>query len=398
MPKPPAAHGFGSPFARLAQLLESVPPTASTINMSIGEPRHAVPSFVGPIIAASINEFGKYPPIKGTDDFRASVAAWLNRRYGLGGAIDSGSMILPLNGSREGIFYAAIEARMASRKAVANPAILIPNPFYQAYAAGAVGSGCEPYMVRADASTGFLPDIEALPAEVLARTVACFFASPANPQGAVASLGGWQTVVRLARQHDFMLFADECYSEIYRDEPPAGALEAAHKLDGSFSHVLTFNSLSKRSNLPGMRVGFVAGDPTFLTRWTGFRNIAAPQVSLPLQAVAASAYRDEAHVVENRQLYNEKFAIANEILRPAFGDVVPPGGFFLWLDVGKYGGGETVALKLWREAGLRIIPGGYLATAGADGINPGDDFIRIALVETAELTREALTQLKRVLS
>jgi aspartate/methionine/tyrosine aminotransferase len=395
---PAAGRGFTSPFARLAQVLEGIAPAASAINMSIGEPRHAVPSFVGPIIAAHIDDFGKYPPIKGSDDFRASVAAWLERRFGLAGAVDANSMILPLNGSREGIFYAAIEARMASRKSVADPIILIPNPFYQAYAAGAVGSGCEPYMVNADASTGFLPDIEALPADVLERTVACFFASPANPQGVVASLGGWQTVIRLARQHDFMLLADECYSEIYRSDPPVGALEAAHKLDGTFSHVLSFNSLSKRSNLPGMRVGFVAGDPRFLTRWMTFRNMSAPQVPLPLQAVAAVAYRDEAHVIENRRLYNEKFAIADEILRPMFGDVVPPGGFFLWLDVGRHGGGEAVSLKLWREAGLRVIPGGYLAVDGADGVNPGNDFIRIALVESSELTREALTRLKRVLS
>jgi len=397
-PKPTAGHGFSSPFARLAQLLEGIAPAQSAINMSLGEPRHAVPDFVGPVIAAHLADFGKYPPIKGSDDFRASVGAWLERRYGLAGVIDPASMILPLNGSREGIFYAAIEARFASAKAPEKPVILIPNPFYQSYAAGAVASGCEPYLVRADASTGFLPDIAALPGDVLARTVACFFASPANPQGAVASHAGWQSVIRLARTHDFMLLADECYSEIYRDVPPAGALEAAHALDGHFSHVLSFNSLSKRSNLPGTRVGFVAGDPAFLTRWAAFRNMAAPQVPLPLQAVAASAYRDEAHVIENRRLYNEKFAIADEILKPMFGDVVPPGGFFLWLDVKPFGGGEAVSLRLWREAGLRVIPGGYLAGNGQDGTNPGDDFIRVALVESSELTREAMIRMHRVLS
>jgi aspartate/methionine/tyrosine aminotransferase len=378
--------------------LEGVAPGLSPINLTIGEPRHAVPDFVGPLLAKSIGDFGKYPPIKGSDAFRASVAAWIEQRFGLAGAIDAGSMILPLNGSREGIFYAAIEARMASKKSTARPVILIPNPFYQAYAAGAAASGCEPYMVNADASTGFLPDIAALPSDVLARTVACYFASPANPQGAVASLDGWQTVIRLARSHDFLLFADECYSEIYRTEPPAGVLEAAHKLDGSFSHVLSFNSLSKRSNLPGMRVGFVAGDPTFLTRWTAFRNMAAPQVPLPLQTIAAAAYADETHVIENRRLYNEKFSIADEILSPVFADVVPPGGFFLWLDVGRFGGGESVAIRLWHEAGVRTIPGGYLSAIGADDRNPGDDYLRIALVETPDLTREALTRVIRVLT
>ncbi len=396
-PKPAGLQGFSSPFARLNQMLEGLAPGNSPINMTIGEPRHAVPSFVGDVIARNLTDFGKYPPIKGSDDFRASIAAWLERRYGLTGGVDASSMILPLNGSREGIFYAAIEARMATRKKISNPVILIPNPFYQAYAAGTIASGCEAQMVRADASTGFLPDIASLPADVLDRTVACFFASPANPQGAVASLEGWQSVVRLARQHDFVLLADECYSEIYRSTPPAGVLEAAYRLDGSFSHVLSFNSLSKRSNLPGMRVGFVAGDPAFLTRWTTFRNMAAPQVPLPLQAVAAEAYRDEVHVIENRRLYNEKFAIADELLRPIFGAVVPEGGFFLWLDVGRFGGGEAVALRLWRETGLRVIPGGFLATSD-DGQNPGDPFIRIALVETAETTREGLSRLANTLS
>ncbi len=367
------------------------------INMTIGEPRHAVPDFVGPVLAANLKDFGKYPPIKGSDAFRTSVKAWIERRYGLAGAIDAETMILPLNGSREGIFYAAIEARIASKKAHANPIILIPNPFYQAYAAGSVASGCEPYMVRADATTGFLPDIAGLSADVLDRTVACFFASPANPQGAVASLQEWQTVIRLARQHDFMLLADECYSEIYREMPPVGVLEAAYKLDGSFDRVLSFNSLSKRSNLPGMRVGFVAGDPAFLTRWLAFRNMAAPQVPLPLQAVAAAAYAEEAHVIENRLLYNEKFALADEILSPLFGRVIPPGGFFLWLDVSRFGAGEAVALKLWRDVGLRTIPGGYLAAPSEDGSNPGDDFLRLALVETADLTREGLTRLMRIL-
>jgi aspartate/methionine/tyrosine aminotransferase len=386
-----------SPFARLAKILEPITPALSPINMSIGEPKHGVPAFVAGVLAEHIADFGKYPPIKGSLDFRAAVAAWLENRYGLAGAIDAETMILPLNGSREGIFYAAIEARLASKKSVETPAILIPNPFYQAYAAGAVAAGCEAVMVSADASTGFLPDIAALPDDLLARTVACFYASPANPQGVVASKAQWDTVIRSARAHDFMLLADECYSEIYRATPPVGVLEAAHALDGHFGNVLSFNSLSKRSNLPGMRAGFVAGDPAFLTRWTAFRNMAAPQVPLPLQAVAAAAYRDETHVIENRRLYNEKFAVADEILSTSFGDVIPPGGFFLWLDVARFGGGEAVTLKAWREAGLRIIPGGYLSADDANGVNPGADFVRIALVESLEATREGLTRFMRVL-
>ncbi len=397
---PPASAGstFVSPFARLAALLEGVQPGASAINLSIGEPRHAQPAFVGPTLAANLAGFGKYPPIKGSDEFRASVAGWLGRRYGLGSAVDPATMVVALNGSREGLFYAALEARRSSRKQVADPVILIPNPFYPVYAAGALAAGCTPVMMPADAATGFLPVVEAIPADVLHRAVACFFASPANPQGAVASLEGWRSLIRLAREHDFLLFADECYSEIYRAEPPAGVLEAAASLGAGFGHVVSFNSLSKRSNLPGLRCGFAAGDPDFLTRWSVFRNIAAPQVPLPAQAVAVAAYADEAHVEDNRLQYNAKFAIAEELLGPLFGPVTPPGGFFLWLDVAAHGGGEAVAARLWREAGLRVIPGAYLATADTEGCNPGAPFIRIALVESLDLTREAMQRLARILA
>jgi aspartate/methionine/tyrosine aminotransferase len=188
-------------------------------------------------------------------------------------------------------------------------------------------------MVPATAATGFLPDPAALAPDLLARVVAMYFASPANPQGAVVSLEGWQSLISLARRHDFMLLADECYSEIHRGRPPAGVLEAALAMGGGFDRVVTFNSLSKRSNLPGLRCGFAAGDPDFLGPWSAFRNMAAPQVPNPMQAVAVAAYADEAHVAENRALYDAKYAVAERILGPRFGTVTPEGGFFLWLDV-----------------------------------------------------------------
>ena len=397
-PQASAASTFVSPFARLASLIEGLAPGASPINLSIGEPRHALPDIVGPILQANLADFGRYPPIKGSDDFRQSVALWLERRYHLGPTVDPATMIVPLNGSREGLFYAAFEARSASAKRVDQPVILIPNPFYPVYAAGAVAAGCTPIMLPADASTGFLPDLSGLDPALLDRTVACFFASPANPQGAVADLATWQSLIRLARRHDFMLLADECYSEIYRDTPPVGVLEAAHALGEGYAKVVSFNSLSKRSNLPGLRCGFAAGDPRFITGWSVFRNIAAPQVSLPLQAVAAACYRDEAHVVDNRQQYNAKFAVAEEILGPVFGPVTPPGGFFLWLDVARFGGGETVARHLWQAAGLKVIPGAYLATKDDTGVNPGAPFIRLALVDSVEATRTACTRLIGVLN
>jgi N-succinyldiaminopimelate aminotransferase len=388
---------FASPFQRLAGLLDGLKPGLPPINMSVGEPRHAVPGFVGPTIAANIADFGKYPPIRGTDAFRAAIAGWLARRYGLDGQIDPARMVLPLNGSREGLFFAAIEARMRSTKRHARPAILVPNPFYQAYAAGTVAAGCEPLLLPATAETGFLPDLASVAPEILDRAVALFFASPANPQGAVASPDGWRKLIEAARRHDFMLFADECYSEIYRNEPVPGVLQAAAALGAGFDHVVTFNSLSKRSNLPGLRVGFAAGDPVFLSRWADFRNMAAPQVPLPAQAVAVAAYADETHVEENRRLYNAKYAAAEHILGNRFGYRTPEGGFFLWLDVATAGGGETVARKLWLEAGLRAVPGGYLAADGADGRNPGTDYLRVAMVDDQATTEEALRRIAETL-
>ena len=388
---PAADTAFVSPFQRLSDLLAPHQPGAAPINLTVGEPRHAVPGFVGPVLAREIDGFGRYPAIRGTDAFRKTVGGWLDRRFGLGGAVDVEHGILPLNGSREGLFYAALEARRRSTKRVERPAILLPNPFYQAYAAGAVAAGCEAVMIDAGPETGFLPDLAALSPELLDRTVALYYASPANPQGAVASRADWLRVIGVARAHDFMLFADECYSEIYRGAAaPDGVLAAALDTAEGFSGIVAFNSLSKRSNLPGLRCGFAAGDPDFLKTWVAFRNMAAPQVPGPVQAVAVAAYSDEAHVIENRRLYDQKYAAAERILGHRYGYATPAGGFFLWLDVAAHGGGEAVALELWRRAGLRTIPGGYLSGTAADGSNPGARYLRVAMVESLALTEEAL--------
>ena len=393
-----ASATFASPFQRLADLLAPIQPGRAPINLTVGEPRHPVPDFVGPVLAREIDGFGRYPAIKGTDGFRKAVAGWIDRRYGLTNAVDPEHGVLPLNGSREGLFFAALEAKRRSKKTTDRPAILLPNPFYQAYAAGAVAAGCEAVMIDAGAESGFLPDLDALPEELLDRTVALYYASPANPQGAVASRATWRRVIERARAHDFMLFADECYSEIYRDGvAPAGVLEAAGDLGGDLARVVTFNSLSKRSNLPGLRCGFAAGDPDFLRGWVAFRNMAAPQVSTPVQAVAIAAFGDEAHVIENRRLYDIKFAMADRILGRRYGYVTPPGGFFLWLDVAYLGGGEAVAERLWREAGVRTVPGAYLCGTGPDGHNPGTPHLRVAMVESPALTEEALGRIVETL-
>ncbi|MBS1168231.1 MAG: dapL [Proteobacteria bacterium] len=388
-----------SPFQRLGRLITGVEPGLPPIDVSVGEPRHPVPSFVGPVLSAALADFVRYPPIKGTPAFRAAVAGWAERRFGLpAGTIDRDDGVLPLNGSREGLFHATLTAvRLAGATKGSRPAILLPNPFYAVYAAAAEAAGAEPVLVAASRKDGFLPRFERLPADLLARTVAAFHASPANPQGAVADLERLQGLVSLARQYGFLLFSDECYSEIWRGRAPDGVLSAALS-GGGFQGVVAFNSLSKRSNLAGARCGFAIGDPAFLKAWAGLRNVTAPQVPMPIQAVAVAALADEAHVLENRRLYDLKYAVAQEILGDRFPDLVPPGGFFLWLDVGRWGGGEDVTARLWKEKGVKVVPGGYLSATDADGINPGGDFIRIAMVESLETSREALSRLSEVLS
>jgi N-succinyldiaminopimelate aminotransferase len=383
-----------SPFVRLRELLSDAEPGKPAISLAVGEPQHPVPPFVGPVLAAHIDEFGRYPMNKGLDAFCQAAADWLGRRFALPRAIDPLNEILVLNGSREGLFLAAIAAARFVGGRHGRPAMLIPNPFYAAYAAGAVAANCEPVYLPATAATGFLPDLDALPEELLARTVACFIASPANPQGAVADLAYLSRLVGLARSYGFLLFSDECYSEIYTRQAPAGVLEAAGP---DFANVVEFQSLSKRSNLPGLRIGFAAGDRQFLARFLELRNVAAPQVPIPAQRVAIAAYSDETHVEENRRLYTQKFDLADQIIGDRYCYRRPAGGFFLWLDVSAQGGDEVAALRLWREAGLRVVPGRYLARDQADGSNPGRGYIRVAMVQDQETTALALHRLVAVL-
>jgi len=394
-PPSPARADIGrSPFVRLRELLGDSEPGKPAISLAVGEPQHAVPAFVGPILAAHIDEFGRYPMNKGIDALCGAAAGWLGRRFALPRALDPAHEILVLNGSREGLFLAAIAAAGWVGGRRGRPAMLIPNPFYAAYAAGATAANCEPVYLPATAATGFLPDLDALSDELLARTVALFIASPANPQGAVADLAYLKRIVELARRFGFLVFSDECYSEIYTRDAPAGMLEAAGP---DFANVVEFQSLSKRSNLPGLRIGFAAGDRKFLSRFLELRNVAAPQVPIPTQRVAVAAYGDEAHVEENRRLYAQKFDLADQIIGDRYGYRRPAGGFFLWLDVSAQGGDEAAALRLWREAGLRVIPGRYLARDQADGSNPGLGYIRVAMVQDQETTAQALHRLVAVL-
>jgi aspartate/methionine/tyrosine aminotransferase len=269
--------------------------------------------------------------------------------------------------------------------------VLLPNPYYVTYFSGAQAAGCEPIALPATRATGFVPDYDAVSDELLRRTVAIYLCSPANPQGAVLSRVALARIVNRARAAGAMIFADECYSEIWLgDEAPTGVLEIAGK---SFDSVLAFNSLSKRSSLPGLRCGFVAGDPEFLSAFMELRNVAAPQVPAPVQHVAIAAYGDELHVEDNRKLYRAKFDLADRILEGRFGYRRPGGGFFLWLDVRDLHDDETATRELWRKSGLRVVPGSYLGHTHADGTNPGAGYIRAALVDDLKTTEEALHRL-----
>jgi len=383
-----------SPFARTAELLAPYKPGKPLIALSLGEPQHPVPDFVGPVLAQHIVDFGRYPLARGVEPFRQAVAGWLSGRFQLPRPVDPESEVLVLNGSREGLFFAALTAVRFVGQRRGRPAILMPNPFYPAYGAGARAADCEQIYLPTTLANGFLPDLDALDEMTLARTVAFYIASPANPQGSVASRDYFRKLKQLADRFGFVILSDECYSEIYTRHAPGSALECAGP---DFTNVVVFQSLSKRSNLPGMRVGFAAGDRKFLSAFHELRNVAAPQVPMPLQQVAVAAYGDETHVEENRKLYRIKFDLADQILAGRYGYNRPAGGFCVWLDVSAHGGDEATTVKLYREAGVRVIPGSYLARPQSDGFNPGAGYIRLALVSDSESTAEALHRLVETL-
>lgn len=388
-----------SPFTQLRRLLAGVDPeNGSPIELTVGEPRGAIPVFLAEKLSEAALLYSKYPPIRGSDVLRAAIAGWLSRRYEIAGSVDPANEILALNGSREGLFFACIPA-VGRKPAKGRPAILMCNPFYSAYVAGALAVGAEPVMLNATRATGFLPDLDELAADVglLSRTAALFVCSPANPQGAVASRAYIAKALSLARAYDFMLFFDECYSEIYSGAPPTGGLEVAASTPERFRNLVVFNSLSKRSSVPGLRSGFCAGDAVFLEAYAEVRNMCAPTVPGPVQHASAAVWADDAHVEASRDGYQEKFTICNNVLGGKFEYRQPAGGFCLWLDMSQFGGGSDVAVTLWKRAAVKVVPGSFLALTGRDGTNPGADYIRVALVEGPETIREALERMVSVL-
>ncbi len=388
-----------SPFTQLRRLLHGIKAgDPKPIELTIGEPREAMPEFISAKLAEAMPLWGKYPPIRGSDDLRGAISRWLSRRYSLTSAVDPGKEIVVLNGSREGLFFACVPA--VGRKDVrGQPAILMCNPYYSAYVSGALAVGAEPVYLNATRATGFLPDLDAIAADkaLLARTAALFICSPANPQGAVADKGYIAKALGLARQHDFMLFLDECYSEIFTEAAPPGGLEVAGATADRFKNLVVFNSLSKRSNLPGLRSAFAAGDAAFLESYSEVRNMCAPTVPGPIQHASAAAWDDEVHVEAARAAYRRKFAIADEVLKGRFRYTRPAGGFCLWLDMSQNGGDREATVTLWKRKGVKVIPGSFLAQTGRDGTNPGANYVRVALVQDPATIREALERTIAVL-
>jgi N-succinyldiaminopimelate aminotransferase len=362
-------------FPRLRDLLDSHPAGGPVLHMSIGEPKHPMPPFLAEALAEATAGFASYPDNNGTPELLTAIAAWLQRRYKI--SLNPATQIMALNGSREGLFNTCL-ALCPERKHGRKPKVLIPNPFYQVYAVAA-----EPIFVPARADTGFLPDYAALPASVLNDAAIAYICSPSNPQGAIASRAYWTDLIALAEKYDFRIFADECYSEVYRGDPPAGALQVATEMGVDPDRVAIFHSLSKRSNLPGLRSGFVASGARNIAAAKTLRAYAGAPVPGPIQHASARVWADEEHVEHSRALYAEKFAIADAVFSGLDGYVSPQAGFFLWLPVQD---GEKATLKLWRETGVRVLPGKYLSRPTPDG-DPGDGYIRVAMVaEKNEMT------------
>ncbi len=373
-------------WPRLRGLLDAVQPGGDVINMTIGDPQHDFPDFVGEVLNEELGRFRSYPNNNGEPALLDAIAGYVQRRYGV--ALEHDNLIVA-NGTREALYNAAM-ALCRETKGGQRPIILTPNPFYQVYAVAALSVGAEPVYVNATTETGHLPDFASLPKDVLDRTAVAYICSPANPQGAVADAAYWKTLIALAEAHDFIIFADECYAEVYRDTPPIGVLEVAQEVGADPERIVAFHSLSKRSNLAGLRSGFVASGPENIKRIRTLRAYAGSPVAGPVQAVSTRAWSDDSHSAENRALYAAKFDVADQILGDMPGYRSPPAGFFLWLPVDN---GEAAALKLWRETGVRTLPGSYLSHDTPTG-NPGEKYIRVALVAPKEDVQRGLNLLR----
>ncbi|NHZ37779.1 succinyldiaminopimelate transaminase [Massilia rubra] len=381
------------PFEKLRQLFAGVTPNPdyAAISLGIGEPKHPTPPFIQKALAHGVAGLANYPTTAGSDALRGAIASWLERRYGVP-ALNPATQVLPVNGSREALFGIAHCVIDASKPA---PLIVCPNPFYQIYEGAAYLAGAEPYFVNSEPGRNFGCDYASVPATIWPRVQLLYLCTPGNPTGATLSLADWEQLFALSDRYGFVIAADECYSEIYHTSAaPLGALEAAHQLGRSggetpYANLIVFSSLSKRSNVPGMRSGFVAGDPAVIKKFLLYRTYCGGAMSPPVQAASIAAWGDEAHVQENRVKYREKFALVTPLLREVMDVELPDAGFYLWADVRRSGLSDTeFARRLYAEYNITVLPGSYLAR-DAHGINPGSNRIRMALVAEVDEGVEA---------
>ena len=376
------------PFEKLRQLFAQVTANAQfkAISLGMGEPKHPTPPFIAQALIDNVKGLATYPTTIGTEALRGAIAGWLERRYGLP-AINPATQVLPVNGSREALFAFAQTVIDPAAKSL----VVCPNPFYQIYEGAAYLAGAEPYFVNSDPARNFGCDYDSIPASVWERVSLLFLCSPGNPTGAVLTLTDWENLFALSERYNFVIAADECYSEIYHGaEAPLGALQAAHILGLSsvekpYARMVVFSSLSKRSNVPGMRSGFVAGDADVLKKFLLYRTYHGSAMSSVVQAASIAAWNDETHVEDNREQYRAKFNAITPLLQEVLDVELPDAGFYLWADVTRTGLSDTeFAQRLYAEYNVTVLPGSYLAR-DAHGVNPGRNRIRMALVaETSE--------------
>ena len=381
------------PFEKLRQLFAGTTPNPEfePISLGIGEPKHPTPAFIQKALTHAVQGLASYPTTHGSDALRGAIASWLERRYGVP-PLNAATQVLPVNGSREALFGIAHCVVDASKPA---PLVMCPNPFYQIYEGAAFLAGAEPYFVNSDPGRNFGCDYASVPADIWPRVQLLYLCTPGNPTGATLTLDDWKELFALSDQHGFVIAADECYSEIYHGSaPPLGALEAAHALgrsggDKPYANLIVFSSLSKRSNVPGMRSGFVAGDPAVIKKFLLYRTYCGGAMSPPVQAASIAAWGDETHVQENRNKYREKFHLVTPLLKKVMDVELPDAGFYLWADVRRTGLTDTeFARRLYVDFNVTVLPGSYLAR-DAHGINPGQNRIRMALVAEVDEGVEA---------
>lgn len=376
------------PFEKLRQLFSGLTPNPdfTAISLGIGEPKHPTPAFIQQALADNLSGLATYPTTAGTDHLRQAICNWLERRYDLP-SLNPATEVLPVNGSREALFALAQVVIDPAAKAV----VVCPNPFYQIYEGAAFLAGAEPFFVNSDPERNFAPDFSTVPSEVWPRVQLLYICTPGNPTGAVLTLEDWKTLFSLSDQHGFVIASDECYSEIYfGDSQPLGALQAAHQLGRGYQRLIAFSSLSKRSNVPGMRSGFVAGDAAILKQFLLYRTYHGSAMSPSTQAASIAAWNDEHHVQQNREKYIQKFKQVTPMLAEVLDVALPDAGFYLWAKVDKLANitDAEYARRLYAEYNVTVLPGSYVAR-DAHGLNPGANRIRMALVAEVDECLEA---------